>query len=151
MSKKIRKISNINIYVIYYGIFLFGAFLFIGGLYMYDKGVAITEQGFDGKGLEIAGIITIVLGLLFVVLSFMYSRTGAKVIRTNCPYCHGTGYIDEGIGKKARQEICPVCDGTGKMYDEATKHLEEVKKIEGEKKAIESDPSVKEEGTNDLG
>lgn len=145
MSKKMRRISNINIYVIYYSIFLFGAFLFIGGLYMYDKGVAITEQGFDGKGLEISGIITIVLGLLFVVLSFLYSRTGAKVIGTNCPYCHGTGYIDEGVGKRARQEVCPVCDGTGKMYDETTKHLDKVKKLESEKKIQEKEPNPQED------
>ena len=117
---------------------------------MYDKGVAVTEQGYDGRGLEIAGIITIVLGLLFVVLSFIYSRTGAKVIRTNCPYCHGTGYVDEGLGKRARQEICPVCDGTGKMYDEVSKHLEKAKKIEGEKKVAKNIPSTNEESTKDL-
>jgi hypothetical protein len=133
MSKKIRRTANIKIYVTYYLIFLLGAILFIVGLYTYDRGIIISEQGGDGRGLENAGIIFIVLGVVFVILSFIYSRTGAKVIGVNCPYCYGTGYVDAGRGKQSRQEICPVCEGTGKMYDDATKMLQEEKRRQKEK------------------
>ncbi|MHA1953560.1 MAG: hypothetical protein ACXAAM_05105 [Candidatus Heimdallarchaeaceae archaeon] len=128
MSKKIRRSSNLKIYVTYYLMFLLGAILFILGLYTYDRGALISEDGGDGRGLENAGIIFIVLGVLFVFLSFIYSRRGARVIGVNCPYCHGTGYVDAGRGKKARTEMCPVCDGTGKMYDKTAKQLLEEKK-----------------------
>ena len=128
MSKKLRRTSNLRVYVSYYLIFLLGGILFIVGLYTYDRGAYITEQGGDGKGLENAGIIFIVLGVLFVILSFIYSRVGARVIGVNCPYCYGTGYVDKGRGKEARQEICPVCKGTGKMYDKATKQMMDEKK-----------------------
>ena len=128
MSKKIRRMSNLKIYVTYYLVFLLGGILFVVGLYTYDRGVSISEQGGDGRGLENAGIIFIVLGVLFIILSFIYSRAGAKVIGVNCPYCYGTGYVDAGRGEEARREACPVCSGTGKMYDKATQQLMEEKK-----------------------
>jgi len=127
MSKKIRRVTNLRIYVTYYLIFLLGAILFIVGLYTYDKGAAVIETGGDGQGLVTAGIISIVLGIVFVILSFAYSRIGTRVIGTNCPYCYGTGYVDTGKRETARQEVCPVCEGTGKMYDKATKLMMEQK------------------------
>ncbi len=125
MSKKIRRVSNIKIYVTQYAIFLLGGVLFIVGIYMYDYGAGLAEINPDERGLEIAGFILIALGLIFVVLSYIYARTGAKVIGTNCPLCHGTGYVDAGFRKQARKEICSVCNGTGKMYDKGTKMWEE--------------------------
>ena len=142
MSKNIRRTSNLKIYVTYYLVFLLGGILFIVGLYTYDKGATISEQGGDGRGLENAGIIFIVLGVLFIILSFIYSRTGAKVIGVNCPYCYGTGYVDAGRGKEARRETCPVCNGTGKMYDKATQQLMEEKKRQ---KLIKSEETVSHE------
>ncbi|MHA2357687.1 MAG: hypothetical protein ACXABK_02825 [Candidatus Heimdallarchaeaceae archaeon] len=135
MSKKIRRVTNLRIYITYYLIFLLGAITFIVGLYTYDKGLAINETGGEGQGLITAGIISIVLGIVFVILSFIYSRIGSRVIGTNCPYCYGTGYVDAGKGETARQEVCPVCEGTGKMYDKATKiMMEQKQKLEAEKK-----------------
>ncbi|MHA1224179.1 MAG: hypothetical protein ACTSX6_08290 [Candidatus Heimdallarchaeaceae archaeon] len=128
MNKKLSRTSNISIYVTYFLIFLFGGMLFIIGLYLYDKGAALLEHGYEGGGLIIAGIILIALGVVFVVLSFIYSRFGAKVIRTNCPYCHGTGYVDSGLKKNARRETCPICSGTGKMLDEKSKYVRDIKK-----------------------
>jgi len=123
-----RRVSNIRIYVIQYSIFLFGGILLIVGLYMYDKAVAVFEEsGIDARGLEIAGFITAGLGALFLLLSYIYARSGAKVIGTNCPYCYGTGYVDAGPKKEARKDVCPVCSGTGKLKDKGLKHLEEEK------------------------
>jgi hypothetical protein len=149
MSKKIRRTANLKIYVTYYLIFLLGAILFIVGLYTYDSGVSISEQGGDGKGLENAGIIFIVLGVLFVILSLVYSRIGARVIGVNCPYCYGTGYVDAGRGKAARQEICPICDGTGKMYDKTSKQLLEQKKQQ-EEISEEKDTQKNEEEKSEI-
>jgi hypothetical protein len=138
MSKSIRRTSNLKIYVTYYLVFLLGGILFIVGLYTYDRGASISEQGGDGRGLENAGIIFIVLGVLFIILSFIYSRTGAKVIGVNCPYCYGTGYVDTGKGKDAKRETCPVCSGSGKMYDKATQQLMEEKKRQEQMKSEEA-------------
>lgn len=125
MIKGKRRISNIRIYAIQYSIFLFGGILLIVGLYMYDKGVAIYEEsGIDARGLEIAGFITVGLGVIFLLLSYIYARSGAKVIGKNCPYCYGTGYVDAGPKKEARKDVCPVCSGTGKLEDKGLKHLE---------------------------
>lgn len=149
MSKKFRRTSNLKIYVTYYLMFLLGAILFIVGLYTYDRGASISEQGGEGRGLENAGIIFIVLGILFVILSFIYSRRGARVIGVNCPYCHGTGYVDAGRGKEARTEMCPVCDGTGKMYDKTAKQFLEEKKHQekeiSEKKDVQKNEEEEDE------
>ncbi len=126
MSKKVRRISNIKIYVYQYLIFLLGAILFVVGIYMWDKGAALIENGFEGRGLEIAGFILLAIGLVFLVLSYLYARTGAKVIGTNCPYCHGTGYVDAGPRKMKRKDTCPVCDGTGKFYGKEEEHLKKL-------------------------
>ena len=133
MSERIKRRSSIRIYVIQYSIFLMGAITFVVGLYLYDSGVAQTEQGFNGRVWEIAGIVSIVCGLVCVILSYVYARIGSRIIGTNCPYCYGSGYVDKGVGKEARKEICPVCDGTGKMYDKTRKYLlerEEQKEME---------------------
>ena len=116
-----------------------GAVLFIVGLYMYDYGVGISENPElpDARGLEIAGFILIALGLVFIVLSYIYARAGAKVIGTNCPLCHGTGYVDAGTRKDARREVCSVCNGTGKMYDKGAKLWEEEQKKQAMKKSEE--------------
>ncbi|MHA1260161.1 MAG: hypothetical protein ACTSRO_11065 [Candidatus Heimdallarchaeaceae archaeon] len=98
MNKKLSRTSNISIYVTYFLIFLFGGMLFIIGLYLYDKGAALLEHGYEGGGLIIA------------------------------PYCHGTGYVDSGLKKNARRETCPICSGTGKMLDEKSKYVRAIKK-----------------------
>ena len=105
---------------------------------MYDKGVAVYEQsGYDARGLEIAGFITVGMGVIFLLLSYIYARSGAKVIGKNCPYCYGTGYVDAGPKKEARKDVCPVCSGTGKLEDKGLKHLEEEKnRQEKEKKSF---------------
>jgi hypothetical protein len=148
MSKKIRRVSNIRIYITQYAIFLLGGILFIAGIYMYDSGVAISDnpEQPDARGLEIAGFILIALGLVFVVLSYIYARTGAKVVGTNCPLCHGTGYVDAGVKKHARTEICSVCNGTGKMYDKGTKMWEEEQK----KQTSNELETKKEEASSEL-
>ncbi len=133
MSKKIRRVSNIRIYATQYGIFLLGGILFIVGIYMYDAGAGAP----DARGLEIAGFILITLGLVFVVLSGIYARTGAKVIGTNCPLCHGTGYVDNGVKSQARKEVCSVCNGTGKMYDKGTEMWEEEQRKKASQKTEE--------------
>ncbi len=126
MIKGKRRLSNIRIYVMQYSIFLFGGILLIVGLYMYDKGVALYEEsGIDARGLEIAGFITAGLGVIFLILSYIYARSGAKVIGKNCPYCYGTGYVDVGPKKQARKDVCPVCSGTGIMEDKGLKHLKD--------------------------
>jgi len=149
MSKKFRRTANLKIYITYYLIFLLGAILFIVGLYTYDRGALISEQGGDGRGLENAGIIFIVLGVIFVILSFIYSRIGAKVIGVNCPYCYGTGYVDAGRGKEARQEVCSVCEGTGKMYDKATKRLQEEQRRQKEGVAQNNETQIVEDTDSD--
>ncbi|NPD87199.1 MAG: hypothetical protein HGN29_00655 [Asgard group archaeon] len=153
MSKKIKRTSNLKIYVTYYLMFLLGAILFIIGLYTYDRGALISEQGGDGRGLENAGIIFIVLGVLFATLSFIYSRRGARVIGVNCPYCYGTGYVDTGRRKEARTEMCPVCDGTGKMYDKTAKQLigkkkQQEKEISGKKDVQKNEEEADEVKTS---
>ena len=133
MSERIKRRSSIRIYVIQYAIFLMGAITFVVGLYLYDSGIAQTEQGYNGRVWEIAGIVSIVCGLICVILSYVYARIGSRIIGTNCPYCYGSGYVDKGTGKEARREICPVCDGTGKMYDKTRKfqlEREEQKKMQ---------------------
>ncbi|MBY9000939.1 MAG: hypothetical protein KGD64_08505, partial [Candidatus Heimdallarchaeota archaeon] len=118
MSGKGRRISNVRIYLIQYVIFLFGAILAIVGMYMINI-----------DGLAAAGFIFLSLGAVFVVLSYIYARYGARVIGTNCPFCYGKGYTDKG--KYEPKEMCSVCDGTGKMYSKALQHLmEEEKKKE---------------------
>ena len=134
MSKKVRRISNIKIYAYQYSIFILGAILFIIGIYMWDKGAALIENGYEGKGLVTSGLILLGFGLVVLLLSYIYARSGAKVIGTNCPYCHGTGYVDAGPRKMARKDVCPVCDGTGKFYSKEAKHLEELKREEELKK-----------------
>ena len=141
MNKKLRRVSNIRIYVTQYAIFLIGGILFIAGIYMYDQGASISEDPYlpDAKGLEIAGFILLSLGLVFVVLSYIYARTGARVIGTNCPLCHGTGYVDAGLKKDARKDVCSVCNGTGKMYSKGDKHWEEEKKKQALAEAKENE------------
>ena len=150
MSKKIRRTSNLKIYVTYYLMFLLGDILFIVGLYTFDRGALISEDGGNGRGLENAGIFFIVLGVLFAILSFIYSRRGARVIGVNCPYCHGTGYVDAGRGKQARTEMCPVCDGTGKMYDKTTKQLLEEKKHQENEISEKKEVKKNEEGDKEV-
>jgi len=112
MSNRSRGISNIRIYIIQYAIFLFGAILVLAGIFMINE-----------DGLAIAGFIFMSLGAVFVVLSYIYARYGAKVIGTNCPFCYGVGYTDKG--KTGVKELCPVCEGSGKMYSKAQQHLME--------------------------
>ncbi len=140
MSKKIRRVSNIRIYVTQYAIFLLGGVLFIAGIYMYDYGASVSEDPSlpDARGLEIAGFILLSLGLIFVVFSYIYARTGARVIGTNCPLCYGTGYVDAGLKQDARKEVCSVCKGTGKMYNKGEKIWEEEKKKQVETKENEN-------------
>ncbi|MCE7742449.1 MAG: hypothetical protein GOP50_08300 [Candidatus Heimdallarchaeota archaeon] len=130
MSKKLRRVSNIRIYITQYAIFLLGGILFIAGIYMYDYGASVSEDPNlpDARGLEIAGFILLALGLIFIVLSYIYARTGARVIGTNCPLCHGTGYVDSGVKKEAKREVCSLCNGTGKMYDKGSELWEEEQK-----------------------
>ncbi len=122
MSERIKRRSSIRIYVIQYSIFLMGAITFVAGIYLYDSGIAQTEQGLNGRTMEIVGIFSIVCGLVCVILSYVYARIGSRIIGTNCPFCYGSGYVDKGSGKDSRREVCPVCNGTGKMYDKARKH-----------------------------
>ena len=155
MSKKLRRISNIRIYSTYYIIFLLGGILFIVGLYMYYYGAEISGDPSlpDARGLEIAGFILIALGLVFIVLSYIYARTGARVVGTNCPLCHGTGYIDAGTRKDPRKEICSVCNGTGKMYDKGSKLWEEEKRKQAilkEKEKAQVEQKVNEISNNNV-
>ena len=106
-----RRITTINIYVIQYLIFALGAMTFIIGIYLYNQEIFI------------AGFILGVTGMIFIFLSYLYARMGAKVIGTNCPHCYGSGHINIGTGKSAREDTCTVCQGTGKMYDKAKMHL----------------------------
>ena len=123
-----RRVSNIRIYMIQYAIFLFGAILLIGGIYVLDI-----------EGLATAGFIFLTMGAIFIVLSYIYARYGARVIGTNCPFCHGTGFVDTGKGKEEK-EVCPVCEGSGKMYDKSQQHLveEEKRKQLAEKETSDS-------------
>ena len=145
MSQRIKRRSSIRIYVIQYSIFLMGAISFIVGLYLYDSGVAQTEQGLNGRIWEIAGIVSIVCGLICIILSYVYARIGSRIIGTNCPYCYGSGYVDKGSKKDARREICPVCDGTGKMYDKARKFQLEREEQKDKEISPESGPLPVEE------
>ncbi|MHA1198534.1 MAG: hypothetical protein ACTSQF_04185 [Candidatus Heimdallarchaeaceae archaeon] len=138
MSKKLRRVSNIRIYVTQYAIFLLGGILFIVGIYMYDYGASVTE---GARGLEISGFILLALGLVFIVLSYIYARTGARVIGTNCPLCHGTGYVDTGVKKAAKKEVCSVCNGTGKMYDKGSTMWEEEQRKQALSKSDEQTES----------
>jgi len=119
--KRKRRITTINIYVIQYLIFASGAMMFIIGIYLYNQEIFT------------AGFILGVMGMVFIFLSYLYARMGAKVIGTNCPHCYGTGYINIGTGKSAREETCTVCQGTGKMYDKAKIHLMKEKDKRNEK------------------
>ncbi len=110
-----RRTSNIRIYIIQYAIFLFGAILALAGIFIIDI-----------DGLAVAGFISLGLGAIFVVLSYIYARFGAKVIGTNCPFCYGVGYTEKG--KTEAKELCPVCEGSGKMYSKAQQHLMEEKR-----------------------
>jgi hypothetical protein len=126
-----------------YSIFLFGGILLIVGLYMYDKGVAVYEEtGYDARGLEIAGFITVGLGVIFLVLSYIYARSGAKVIGKNCPYCYGTGYVDAGPKKAARKDVCPVCGGSGILEDKGLKLLEEEQNRQAKEKEKETTEAI---------
>jgi len=133
MSSRNRITSNIRIYIIQYAIFLFGAILAIAGMYMINIG-----------GLATAGFILMSLGAIFVVLSYIYARYGARVIGTNCPFCYGVGYIDKGEDKT--KELCPVCEGSGKMYSKTQQYLMEEKK---RKEITKSEPSNSVELTED--
>lgn len=115
MSNRDRRTSNIRIYIIQYVIFLFGGILALVGIYMINS-----------DGLAIAGFILLGLGAVFVVLSYIYARYGARVIGTNCPFCYGVGYTDKGEDKA--KELCPVCEGSGKMHSKAQQHLMEEKR-----------------------
>jgi hypothetical protein len=112
MSNRSRGTSNIRIYIIQYAIFLFGAILVLAGIYIINI-----------DGLAIAGFIFMSLGAIFVVLSYIYARYGARVIGTNCPFCYGVGYTDKG--KTGAKELCPVCEGSGKMFSKSQQHLME--------------------------
>ena len=138
MSSRSRRTSNIRIYIIQYAIFLFGAILAIVGMYMIDR-----------EGLAAAGFISLSLGAVFVVLSYIYARHGARVIGTNCPFCYGVGYTDKG--EEGTKELCPVCEGSGKMYSKAQQYLMEEKR---RKEISKSEPPnsvelTEEEHTND--
>lgn len=76
--------------------------------------------------LATAGFILLSLGAVFVVLSYIYARYGARVIGTNCPFCYGIGYTDKGKDKV--KELCPVCEGSGKMYSKSQQYLMEEKR-----------------------
>ncbi len=78
------------------------------------------------EGLATAGFILMSLGAIFVVLSYIYARYGARVIGTNCPFCYGVGYTNKG--KDGEKELCPVCEGSGKMYSKAQQYLMEEKR-----------------------
>ena len=125
MSSRNRRTSNIRIYIIQYAIFLFGAMLAIAGMYMINI-----------EGLATAGFILMSLGAIFVVLSYIYARYGARVIGTNCPFCYGVGYTNKGKG--GEKELCPVCEGSGKMYSKAQHYLMEEKR---RKEITKSEPS----------
>ncbi len=112
MSSKSKLTSNIRIYIIQYAIFIFGGILAIAGIYMINL-----------EGLAAAGFILLSLGSVFIVLSYIYARYGARVIGTNCPFCYGVGYTDKG--KMGAKELCPVCEGSGKMYSKSQQHLME--------------------------
>jgi len=137
MSSRNRRISNIRVYIIQYAIFLFGAMLAIVGIYMINL-----------EDLAVAGFIFLSLGAVFVVLSYIYARYGARVIGTNCPFCYGRGYTDKG--KDREKELCPVCEGSGKMYSKSQQYLMEEKR---RKKITKSEPSnsveLNEEEHND--
>ena len=136
MSGKGRQITNIRIYIIQFSIFLFGGILAIMGLYMVNI-----------DGLATAGFILLSLGAVFVVLSYIYARFGARVIGTNCPFCYGKGHT--GKSRNEPKEICPVCDGSGKLYSQSQKHLMEIKRQKeiAKENASNNIESVKEEHT----
>jgi len=148
MSQRIKRRSSIRIYVIQYSIFLMGAISFVVGLYLYDSAVAQTEQGLNGRIWEIAGIVSIVCGLVCVILSYVYARIGSRIIGTNCPFCYGSGYVDKGAGKESRREVCPVCDGTGKMYDKARKFQLE-REEQKDKEISQKSETIPSEETNE--
>jgi hypothetical protein len=99
--------------------------LAIAGMYMIDI-----------DGLAAAGFISLSLGAVFVVLSYIYARHGARVIGTNCPFCYGVGYTDKG--EEGIKELCPVCEGSGKMYSKSQQYLMEEKR---RKEISKSEPS----------
>lgn len=134
-----RRTSNIRIYIIQFAIFIFGAITAIAGMYMINI-----------EGLATAGFILLSLGAVFVVLSYVYARFGARVIGTNCPLCYGRGYSDKG--EDGAKELCPVCEGSGKMYSKAQKHLmeEERRKEITRSGHSNSGELTKEEHNNDV-
>ena len=87
--------------------------------------------------LTTAGFIFLCLGAVFVVLSYTYARYGARVIGTNCPFCHGLGYNNKG--KDGEKELCLVCEGSGKMYSKSQQYLMEEKR---RKEITKSEPSI---------
>ena len=99
-----RKISNLQIYVTQYLIFGGGAVLFVIGMYQLNAGGSSS------------GFILLTLGAVFIALSYIYARIGAKVILTNCPNCDGLGYLEVESGGEIHKEICPICGGTGKYF-----------------------------------
>jgi len=105
-----KKVTNLQIYVTQYLIFGGGAILFIAGMYLLNAGAFA------------AGLISLILGGIFITLSYIYARAGAKVILTNCPNCDGLGYIEVEIKGEIHKEVCPICGGTGKYISKSEIH-----------------------------
>ena len=123
--------TNLRIYVTQFLIFSVGGILFVIGLYQF------TAE------LYTSGFILSTLGMLFVAMSYLYARMGARVIATNCPNCDGLGYFEIGSGKNIHKETCEVCGGSGKLYDKSYLYYLETKRLSKEKKGKNNASSSK--------
>ncbi|MHA1865578.1 MAG: hypothetical protein ACTSVB_04870 [Candidatus Heimdallarchaeaceae archaeon] len=136
MRKQLKPRSTIAIYTMQYSLIVIASIFFIIGIMR----VKSTET------MDVVSLVWLLSGAFLYVASYIYAKKGVKIIKSACPYCYGTGYIDMGTGKNKRQETCPVCHGTGKMLDKATIELEKEKeRIQKEKKEKLQDPVTKEE------
>lgn len=123
--------TNLRIYVTQALMFYGGGILFIIGLYQLAAEIYT------------AGFILATLGMIFVALSYVYARIGAKIISINCPNCEGLGYFEVEVDGETRKEICEVCGGTGRLYDKATLQYLQAKKLEKRNKVEEENLSSK--------